>query len=187
MVNVLGTTERLASEWLQRAGLPTNEPVRPELLVRRLLGPGSVIRPPGIQRSYGALLQVHGKPRIALSDKTPQARRPFIVVHELAHWILDQSGEPNTEDNANKLAAALLCPGPAIERAEGLELAEAAEAFGVSQTLYALRHAEYRAEPRAVTTRSHVFVRGALNISEVERLRKTRITDWPGRFVAYLP
>lgn len=179
-------TEHLASEWLGRAGLAVDEPVRLETLVRRLLGPGAVIRPPAIQRSYGALLQVNGKPRIALSDRTPQARRAFIVGHELAHWILDQSGEPNTEDNANRLAAALLCPGAAIERAEGLELAEAAEAFGVSQTLYALRHAEYRAEPRVVVTRSHVFMRGTTNYAS-NPLRKTRITDWPGRFVGYLP
>lgn len=173
--------EGVARRWLRDAGLPTDEPTPAAGIVRAVLGP-TAIRRSQVQGSYASLARIHDRRVIVLRAQIPHARIPFALAHELGHHIQQAEGLPDTEEGANRIAAALLVPGDALERARGwcTGLVDMAQAFGVSQTLLALREAEYREESRIVRTRSHVFVRGTPG----PKLIRTRITDWPGRYVA---
>src|SRR5690606_3462804 len=47
---------------------------------------------------------------ILVDENLRRERRAFAIAHELAHFLLQLLGLPNTEGNANYLASALLLP-----------------------------------------------------------------------------
>lgn len=53
---------------------------------------------------------------ILVDDSLRPERRAFAIAHELGHWLSIVNGFPNTEANANYLAAALLLPRDDFER-----------------------------------------------------------------------
>lgn len=163
-----GDIEGTAEAMYRAAGLDPREGASPLALARGLLGPGAV-------RSYhaaslpgdGSLAWLEGKPRIYIRAKLPPVRRNFAVCHELAEWCLTLARyqEPDVEQIANALAAALLAPRQRFLRAlreDGRSLPLLAQHLGTTESCAALRLGETTDLPLALVAPSRpVRLRGA--------------------------
>lgn len=170
-------------------------------LARALLGPGAIQRGPRPLHGPAALVRVGDAWRIVLGRGLSSRDALFAVAHELGHWLLERHGVTVEDEEvaADLLAGALLAPRAAWRsavRAHGRDLAELAEAFGVTETCAALRWGEVEHVPLAVVTPQRVRVRApeawvwpdvatlrAWARRPAPGLRKTRLTDDPRRIV----
>lgn len=191
--------EGIAGEILESGGMADDEPPAIGKLARAHLGPecfDTLTNLPG----DAALARVYDHWRIYLKRGLTPQRKAFAVAHELVEFWLKvhiRYYADNVEQVADGVAAALLCPRRAFQRALGLSFPELAEAFRISQTHAALRESEVTGHPRAVVSPKLVRVRGGEWIWGTEnQLRrtgqgqqsmpgvvKTKLTDDPRRFV----
>lgn len=191
-----GEIEALAGEIRRMAGAVDDGPVLATRMATRLLGPDAVALDHRMASAAFLRRTRAGGYQIVVNPAVPDVR--FAIAHEIGEWALQTivrfAGHGAArEQAANRIAAALLAPAPAVLRAHdrlGERLPALADAFGVSQTAVVLRLAEVRGDERAVVTRTgHVIVRtrgaypwAAVPVLEVARgqrawrgLRKTAL------------
>lgn len=145
----------------QSAGLDPSEPARPSALAQAILGPAAIVTVHAASmRGHAALVRVRDQWRIYVRRSLPVEHGRFGVAHELAEWHLRRTGytEPDVEDVADQLAAALIAPRPAWRRVGG-DWARAAATLRTTESLVALRHGEVTGEPLALVAR-RLRVRG---------------------------
>lgn len=185
------------------ARLDPTLPAVPAELVRRLLGPSALRVLPKQWVTHGSLARIGAEWRIYLRHGLPAPQARFIALHELSHWAL---GPGATEDECDQLAARLLAPRPAVERAlrevwrPGIELAAVYERlgewFGCTHSFAAMRLGEVAGGALALVTPTRVRVRGAdyawpseqelRGLAKAKRLpglMKARLRDDPARVV----
>lgn len=192
--------ERLATEVYRRNGLDPSEPIAPLDLARLDLGDGNVRWMRDTAGSEAALIDLSIGPTIVFSPSVPIARLNRLAAHEHAHAILREFGIEDDEETVNAFSGTLTAPRRVFERvarATGGVLAQMAGILDTNQTYVALREAELYGIPRVVVTRNHHWALGdahdwAPTREELEvirkspklpGIRKSRITDIPGRFV----
>jgi hypothetical protein len=128
-------------------------------LVRGLLGRDALRTAPATALpTDGVIARVRGRWFIYVREGLRDAR--FIALHELSHWAL---GPGATEDECDALAARLLAPRPAFERAlreTGPSYTKLARWFGCTETFAALRYGEVTDEPLVVVAPANVRIRG---------------------------
>jgi len=181
----------------QRAGLDLSVGAAPARIIRSILGAAAVhFVPPTALRNGGALARVGADWRIYLSSGLPPREVGFVALHELAHFVLGESG---TEDECNALAAALLAPAPAFRRlaedGRAGVFSRLAKWFNCSESLAALRMGEL-GTPTALVTPDSVRTRGdgfswpaAPDLRKLAAkktmpgIRKARLRDDPRRIV----
>lgn len=153
--------DREARRLYARARLDPSSAAGPAVLVRRLLGPGAVrVVPAGALSTGGAIARVGPAWRVYLREGIPPTQARFTLLHELSHWAL---GPGATEEECDALAARLLAPRPAFERAlreVGASYTRLARWFGCTETFAALRFGEVTEEPLVVVAPASVRVRG---------------------------
>lgn len=144
-----------------RAGIEPASGASPSSLVRALLGSRSIRflteewLPGG-----GTLARVGTQWRIYLRRDLPLEQIRFVALHELAHWAL---GAGAAESDCDALAACLLAPRAAVERAlreTGASYTRLSRWFGCTETFAALRYGEVTDEPLVVVAPASVRVRG---------------------------
>lgn len=150
-----------AERLYRRAGLDIAAGAPPSALVRGLLGRAALrwLDDPWIPGG-GALARVGDQWRVYLRRDLPLSQVRFIALHELSHWAL---GPGATEDECDALAARLLAPRPAFERAlleTGPSYTRLARWFGCTETFAALRFGEVTEEPLVVVAPANVRIRG---------------------------
>jgi hypothetical protein len=156
-----GYLEREAERLYRSAGLDPMRAAAPAALVRGSLGANSIrfLREELIPGG-GTIARVGPEWRIYLSRKLSPDRMRFIALHELAHWAL---GPGASEGECDALAACLLAPRPAFERAvleHRAGYTKLARRFGCTETFAALRYGEVTGEPLVVVAPASVRVRG---------------------------
>ncbi len=179
----------------RHAGLEQTDGVAPSALISALLGAGSIrwLGHPWIPEG-GSLVRVGDRWRVYLRRDLPLAQVRFVALHELAHWAL---GPGATEDECDALAARLLAPAPAFERAlceTGPSYTRLARWFGCTETFAALRYGEVTEEPLVVVAPANVRIRGReyswpsepelrglVRGRAVRGVRKARLRDDPMR------
>lgn len=142
-----GTAERLYLD----AGLDPRAPAPALALIEGLVGRGNIrMVPPTALSCDAALVRVRSEWRIYIrNDLHPKARR-FAAMHELAHLEL---GLRAPESHCDALAAALIAPRPAFERAVrdvGHELPALARCFATTESCVGMRLGEALAKPVAL-------------------------------------
>src|SRR5690606_30327780 len=107
-----------------------------------------------------ALAVVEGERRIYVRRGLSAARQRFAVAHELAHWALGLLSGSEAEARCDALAACLVAPRRAFQRAlrDTDCYGELAELFGSTESCVALRLGEVTGEPVALVTPSSVRV-----------------------------
>lgn len=198
-----GDIEGTAEAMYRAAGLDPREGASPLALARRLLGPGAVFSYHAASLAGDGQLSRHGdRWRIAIRSGLSPARRRWAIAHELAEWCLTLARyqEPDVEQMADALAAALLAPRQAflrVLREDGQRLPLLAARFESTESFAALRIGETTDQPLAlVAPRRPVRVRGAEFVwpSEAEiramaagrlapGLARTKLRDDPRRVV----
>lgn len=153
--------EREAARLYAAAGEGIAGGTSPARLVRGLLGADSIrwLGEPWIPGG-GSIARVGRRWRIYLRKDLPLAQLRFVALHELSHWAL---GPGATEDDCDALAARLLAPRPAFERAlatVGPSYPRLARWFGCTETFAALRYGEVTEEPLVVVAPANVRIRG---------------------------
>lgn len=159
-----GDIEREAERAIEAAGLDVRKPPRMRALAVGLLGEGQVrvvhaLSLPG----DGARARVNGRWMIFLRSRLDPIRGRFALAHELAEVLLDSYREPDQEDVADRLAAALVLPASAYlmaARHVGDDWGALAEAAQASVAHVALRHSEVTGQPMALVAR-RIRMRGA--------------------------
>jgi hypothetical protein len=194
-VDAWGALEREVESVYRFARLDPREGARPLDLARALLGPSAVASVPfRLVAGGGALVRFQGQTRIYVRRGLPPAHARFTVLHELAHHLL---GPGASEDDCDALAARLLAPRPAFERAlrqTGASYTKLARWFGCTETFAALRYGEVTDEPLVVVAPANVRIRGRSyswpsepTLRELARaprlhgVRKARLRDDPVR------
>lgn len=192
--------ERLAAEVYRRNGLDLSEPIAPLDLARMDLGDQNVVWMNQTSGSEALYLDLDTGPTIVFSKSVPISKLNPLAAHEHAHKILREFGLRDDEDTVKAFSGTLTAPRRVFERvarATGGALAHMAGILETNQTYVALREAELYGIPRVVVTRNHHWALGeardwAPSREELEALRKSsklpgirksRITDIPGRFV----
>jgi hypothetical protein len=187
--------EREAARLYALAGLEIGRSAPPAGLARRLLGTSAVrVVPASALPAGGAIARVGSSWRIYLREGIPGRQARFTVVHELSHWAL---GPGASEEDCDALAARLLAPRPAFERAlrqTGASYTRLARWFGCTETFAALRYGEVTDEPLVVVAPANVRIRGRSyswpsepTLRELARaprlhgVRKARLRDDPVR------
>lgn len=131
----------------------------------------------------------HGRQRIAVRGRLGPVALRWALLHELAEWHLGAIGyrEPDAEDAAEALAAALAAPRRAFLRAARhapeTRLPELAAAFAVTETCAALRVGEVLDVPLVVVAPHRCRVRGApwgWPETEEQLRRLVKLPPWPG-------
>jgi hypothetical protein len=176
---VIELVEAEAAELLRRAGFEAGEVAAAETLALRLLGTrvrrvdGSVLR-----GADACFCVVNFEPTIWIRRGLAPARQRFAICHEIAEWRLCELryAEPDVEDVANALAAALAAPRSAFRdamREHGAEgFSGLARDFMLTETSAALRVGEVTGTPIAVVTPAIVRVRGdAFGWPDEQRIR----------------
>jgi len=194
--------EGIAAAILRDAGQGDDEPVRLARLVIAHLGSRATEYLLGL-RHDAELTHIHDEWRIRVRHCLPLERRIFAIAHELAEWWLrvrECYAADDVEDVANYIAAAIVAPARAFQRAVvalGHDLPALSDAFRVTETCAALRLGEVLHVPLAVITPRCVRVRGPeawvwpdeetlrqwAQGRWVPRLRRTKLTDSQGRIV----
>lgn len=141
--------------------MDTSDPVDPVVIAEGLLGAGCVraVRASALPGA-AALVVVNGQRRIYVRERLPEARRAWLIGHEIGHLLL---GADAPEFACDYLGAALLAPRRAVTlalRVVGTDWTELARIFGSSQTLAALRASEVSGLPLALVAPGRVRVRG---------------------------
>lgn len=163
-------------------------------LAERLLGPGSV-RPIDGLRTPATLAKVGGVWRIYVRPGQPPRVLAWAIRHEVGELCLKRARycEPDAEDLANQIAAALSAPRRGYGRAcaeLGPDFAALADDFGLTQTSAALRYGEVTGTPVAVLTPRSVRVRDAgdwrwPSVQQIRRglpgMARVELTDAPQR------
>jgi hypothetical protein len=184
----------LAISLVRGAGFKPGEPLVPEELARRHLGPAALREAPSWSLcDEAALIRVGTEWRIYLRPGLSPQRARFALLHELAHWA-----EPTaSEVLCNQTAGAILLPRPAFLGAvRGRRMVTVARSFGTDETCAWLRYGETTGAPLAVVTPKAVRVRGATHNWPAESvmrelaaqhripgLRKSKLFDAPDRTV----
>lgn len=179
--------EREAERLYRSAGHDPAAGATPLALITSLLGPSALRWADGEWiRGGGALGQVRGEWRVYLSRSYPLRNLRFVALHELAHWAMPGA----TEDDCDALAACLLAPRAAFERA----IAETVMArltartcsrlgawFRCTHSFAAMRYAEVTAEPLALISADRVRVRGGWSSpAEPREIRELVSASRPG-------
>lgn len=187
---------------LERAGFGLHDNPGTEAIAVGLLGKGCIeLVPPRAIGWAHAELATYRRLKIFLSDLLNPIEAAYSVGHELGHLHIGHHahGSRDLEETCDAIAAALVCPRGAYQRAveeQGpkIALARLAKAFAVTQTCAALRLGEVTQRPIAVVTPQLVRVRGAAwswpEEEEIRRIRvvttstltRVRIADGAGRW-----
>lgn len=143
----MSDAEQLAFDFYERNGCDPAEPVDPFTLTRKFLGPGTIIRAPGMVSGPAATFVIDGKRKIAIKRGVPIDQAAFFCAHELGHIVYDEMGYrgEDIEDQCDLFAGALLAPRPAmirLYRAFGFDVEAIADEVGSTQTWAALRIGE---------------------------------------------
>jgi hypothetical protein len=198
-----GDVEGLAVALYERLGFDPATPVDTFRLARKLLGPDAIERATGIVGVPAKVFFVRGERRIGVSKRLQVEHSRFVVGHELGHIVLDEIGyrEDDIESVCDAFGAAVMAPAPAVRAmiaAFGRDHEVMADEICSTQTWAVLRVAEVLGIPRAVLTPRRIYARGPdgfvwgtegelrrISRERVQRpgLRKTRLTDDPGRVV----
>jgi Zn-dependent peptidase ImmA (M78 family) len=147
---------------LRCAGADETELPRPALLAKRL-GLRVFAVHAGALPGDASLARVGEEWRVYVRSRLPPERLGFAVAHELAEWHLRHVRDEGAEHVADRLAAAVLVPRRAFQRAARREPAwnDLAKRLRVSPVLAALRWGEVTDEPTAVVGPDAIRVRGA--------------------------
>jgi hypothetical protein len=192
--------ERLGESVLREAKMRPTEPADALKLARRIVGPVMRLESNGLP-SEVMLCCVHGQHRVYVRGEVSPLRLAWSLVHETAEFVLRRLDyrEPDVEDVANRLAAALRAPQRFAEqacRARGPRWTQLALDFGSSESCAALRYGEVMGAPLALLTATKLArYRGNWfgECPSEEKLRsrqpgprivKARLRDDPSRFVA---
>jgi hypothetical protein len=187
--------EREARRLYRLAGCAFEEGAPPAALARGLLGRDAIREvPEQVLPAGGAIARIGGAWRVFVRRGMAPTLARFTVVHELAHWAL---GVGASELECDALAARLLAPRPAFERAlreSGVSYTKLARWFGCTETFAALRYGEVTDEPLVVVAPATVRVRGRsfswpsepelrslVKAPALPGLRKARLGDAPAR------
>lgn len=186
-----GDFDAAAKTLYRAAGFSSDEQAPMLTLAERLLGDGAIrTTPRGVLSTHGAIARVGTSWRIYLAGDCPEARRRFVLAHELSHWAL---GPAATEAECDRLAGALVLPRAAFLRCarRGPTLATA-KRFGVDCSCAWLRYGEVTGCPLALVTPTSIRLRGAayswpseprLRDLNVPGVRKCALRDDPRRAV----
>lgn len=179
----------LEAERLYRAaGRDPAAAATPLDLITTLLGPDALRWADGEWiRGGGALARVRGEWRVYLSRKYPLRNLRFVALHELAHWAMPGA----SEDDCDALAARLLAPRLAFERAIAETVrprssparvySDLGKWFLCTDSFAAMRYAEVTTEPLALISLERVRVRGAWSLpAEPRALRALAAAPIPG-------
>ena len=163
-----GALERETLRIYAAARLDPAQGASPGDLARAILGPASlVVAPESMLAGGGALVRVRDQWRIYVRRGLRPEFARFTVLHELAHYIL---GRGATEEECDALAACLLAPRGAFERAARTLPAELparevyhqlARWFVATDSFAALRFGEVTSSPLVIVAPTSVRVRGA--------------------------
>lgn len=151
-----------ALEIYREAGCDPASPVSPEELARGLLGAAGILEQAQPITS-AAWCNAHS--RLLLRPGVAGTRRSWLLAHELAERHLSRLNYrgADVEAFANRIAASLIAPAPAVRlalRALGQDYAALAEVFDTTQSVMALRIGEVTGQPTALVTRTRVHIRG---------------------------
>jgi hypothetical protein len=181
----------------RRAGLELDEPAHPVDIAEALLGEGCVRGVhAGALPGAGSLARFQGRSWIFFRSSLPVVRLPFVVAHEIGHFVL---GAEAPEWACDAFAGALLAPRRAFMRATqelGADWSALSRRFGCTESWAALRWGEVIGEPLALVAPVTLRVRGepygwpeeptklrALAAADRPGLRKARLRDDPRRVV----
>jgi hypothetical protein len=160
-VGIGNALDREATRLYGLGGLDETRGATPAALAEALLGTGAIRElPEGLLPYGGALARVGPSWRVYIQRGLRPSLARFTVMHELAHWAL---GRDATEDHCDALAARLLAPKPAFERAlseTGASYTRLARWFGCTETFAALRYGEVTDAPLVVVAPATVRIRG---------------------------
>jgi hypothetical protein len=191
--------EREAESLYRSAGLDVVAGAAPGTLIRSLLGPESLrfVKERWL-RGGGTLARVSSEWRVYLRFGMPPERARFVALHELAHWAMPGA----SEDDCDALAACLLAPRPAFERALAATArprrsvlrvySDLGAWFLCTDSFAALRHSEVTGAPLLLLSPARARARGVaypwpaetlLRRLDVPGLRKARLRDDPRRVV----
>lgn len=172
----------MARSLYERAGFDVEVAANPIALCEALLGAGCVEALHASSLPGDGMLTFDGEHwTIVVRAKLSGYRLRFVVLHELAHWVL---GPGATEDECDALAAALLVPRlvflDALKEC-GQDLASLARRLNVTESFAALRLGEVTGEPVALITPTRVRVRGEdWGWPHEEALRQAALLVGPG-------
>ncbi|MBA2724258.1 MAG: hypothetical protein H0U56_15500 [Methylibium sp.] len=194
--------EREAERVYSRVGADLNRGASPTRLVEGVLGAGALRWADGDWlRAGGAIARVGRHWRVYLNRRYPVRNLRFVALHELAHYVL---GGGATEDDCDALAAVLLAPRRAFERAmasmarprfvPARVYGNLSAWFRCTDSFAAMRLSEVTGAPLVLISPARARVRGAPYPwpAEFERLvrapvlpglRKARLQDDPSRVV----
>jgi hypothetical protein len=173
--------ERAAERLYGAAGLDPERGAAPSELVRALLGADAIRFVKGEWLDGGATLaRVGASWRIYLRAGLRPEHARFRLLHELAHFV--EAGA--SESECDRLAAALLAPRRAFQRAliqSGNNCTKLARWFICSESLVALRLGEVVGAPIALVAPSSVRVRGPWPLSmDPKTVRELASKSGPG-------
>lgn len=147
--------------WILREhGFGSDEAVPARRIAEAMMGPGC-IRVMRLMGRPAHLARVHGEHRIYIRPGLSAPEQRFAILHECAEKHLSdlRYEEPDREQLANAIAAALVAPGGAYlaaRRELGDRFDQLASAFQTTETCAALRLAETTGVPVAVIAPCHV-------------------------------
>jgi hypothetical protein len=167
----------------RRAGLELDDVAHPVDIAEALLGDGCVRAVhAGALPGPAALARFQGRSWIFFRSSLPVARVPWVVAHELGHYVL---GLEASEVACDAFAGALLAPRRAFMRATrelGADWSALSRRFGCTESWAALRWGEVIGEPLALVAPLTVRVRGELYgwPEEPAEMRALAATPRPG-------
>lgn len=163
-----------------------SRPPSAKALAEHHMGKGAIVRWPGRPGGPDAeLVQIDGRPRVAIRSHLDRIALRWAVCHEVAEWHLLRLDyrERDIEAVAEALTAALVMPREdfraAMRELGRRDLRALAHEFMVTQTAAALRVGEAGFSPVAVVAPTHVHVRSDDDWAwpaepELRRLAKAR-------------
>jgi Zn-dependent peptidase ImmA (M78 family) len=170
--------EFLAEEIRARAQVGPAEVVSSLVMARRLLGEPVRILP--TLPTEASLVWRDGKYSIVIRAIEREAH--FAVAHELGHWAQRELAgwrDPNEENYANRIAAAVCAPRALVNKIRSRDQAKLfrplAKTACISETSAALRLQTLRDEDRAVITANHRYMLGQYR--GIEPSRAIRLAD----------
>jgi hypothetical protein len=193
--------EREAEKLYKAVGADIERGASATTLVEGILGDGALRWADGHWlRAGGMLARVGSSWRVYLNRLHRPSNMRFVALHELAHYVL---GANASEDDCDALAARLIAPRPAFERAiaatapprrgSARVYSDLGAWFRCTDSFAAMRHSEVTGKPLALISPARARVRGdaypwpaelaALAREPGPGLRKARLRDDPSRFV----
>jgi hypothetical protein len=167
----------------ERAGFTLNDTPGMFMLVRCILGAAAIVTHTGLT-TPGRFLPKQRQ--IWLREGLSAVQAEFVLAHELAEFALHELGyqEPDKDQQCDAIAARLVCPRTAFQRAiraVGDDLPQLANGFLTTQSVAALRLGETTGRPVVLITERHVHARGdAFEWGTVTQIRRAARVGVPG-------